>query len=158
MASILESHKVRIVASLACYARDNVDAQRGKGVFEKSITALKKLNTLGYGEALELNLVYNPQGTQVPPDQSALEADYKDHLFEHFGIVFTRLFTITNMTIKRCGSWLISTGQFDENKNVRSEERRVGKCKEIWARQKIKIKKKEKKTNKSKHRHVKQKY
>ncbi len=118
LADFLASNKVQIVASLPCYSSDNVDAQRGKGVFEKSITALKKLNTLGYGEALELNLVYNPQGTQLPPDQSALEADYKDHLFEHFGIVFTRLFTITNMPIKRFGSWLISTGQFDEYMNV----------------------------------------
>lgn len=110
----LADNKVQIIASLPCYLSDNVDAQRGDGVFDKSLSALKKLNTLGYGTELDLSLVYNPQGAQLPPKQSSLELEYKEHLFEHFGIVFTRLLTITNMPIKRFGSTLISKGQFDE--------------------------------------------
>ena len=109
----LANNNVQIIASLPCYTSDNVDAQRGDGVFDKSISALKKLNTLGYGKELDLSLVYNPQGAQLPPNQISLEVEYKEHLFEHFGVVFTRLFTITNMPIKRFGSTLISKGQFD---------------------------------------------
>lgn len=109
----LASNKVQVVASLPCYSSDNVDAQRGDGVFDKSIVALQKLNKLGYGKELVLDLVYNPQGAQLPPDQAGLELEYKEHLFEHFGIEFTRLLTITNMPIKRFGSTLISKGQFD---------------------------------------------
>ena len=109
----LASNKVHVVASLPCYSSDNVDAQRGDGVFDKSIVALQRLNKLGYGKELGLDLVYNPQGAQLPPDQASLELEYKEHLFEHFGIEFTRLLTITNMPIKRFGSTLISKGQFD---------------------------------------------
>ena len=110
----LANNNVQIIASLPCYSSENVDAQRGDGVFDKSISALKKLNTLGYGKELDLSLVFNPQGTQLPPNQTSLEVEYKEHLFEHFGIVFTRLLTITNMPIKRFGSTLISRGQFDD--------------------------------------------
>ena len=118
IATFLADHKVQIVASLPCYSSDNVDAQRGDGVFAKSITALQKLNSLGYGKELELSLVYNPQGAQLPPDQAILELEYKEHLFDNFGIQFTRLLTITNMPIKRFGSTLISKGQFDDYMNV----------------------------------------
>jgi len=114
----LAKSKVRIVASLPCYSSDNVDAQRGDGVFAKSIAALQKLNSLGYGKELELSLVYNPQGARLPPDQASLELEYKKHLFDNFGIQFTRLLTITNMPIKRFGSTLISKGQFDDYMNV----------------------------------------
>lgn len=113
----LARHKVEVVASLPCYTSDNVDAQRGKGVFGASIRGLQKLNEAGYGRpgsGLELNLVYNPLGPSLPPPQAALEADYKSHLSEQFGIAFNRLFTLTNMPIKRFGSMLVSKGQFDD--------------------------------------------
>ena len=117
LAEFLTEHSVDIVASLPCYSIENVDQQRGEGVFDKSIAALQKLNRLGYakeGTGLTLNLVYNPQGPTLPPDQVALEADYKRVLKEEFDIEFNELFAITNMPIKRFGSTLISKGQFEE--------------------------------------------
>ena len=117
LAGFLASHHVEVVASLPCYLADNVDRQRGAGVFDKSVAALLQLNALGYGRedsGLTLNLVYNPQGPSLPPDQIALQADYKRELFERYGIVFNRLFVITNMPIQRFGSTLISRGQFNE--------------------------------------------
>jgi len=113
LVDFLASHQVQIVASLPCYSSDNVDAQRGEGVFDKSISALQKLNAVGYGKELDLKLVYNPQGATLPAPQAMLEREYKEHLFAHFGIVFTQLLTITNMPIKRFGSSLISKGLFD---------------------------------------------
>jgi len=116
MAQFLAGNQVQIVASLPCYQEDNVDKQRGKGVFEISIRVLQKLNALGYGDAatgLQLHLVYNPQGPSLPPSQNALKADYDKFLGEQFGIRFNRLFTITNMPIQRFGSTLISKGQFN---------------------------------------------
>ena len=116
MAGFLAAHKVEIVASLPCYSQDNVDKQHGDGVFEASIRSLQKLNALGYGKAqsgLVLNLVYNPQGPNLPTPQVDLEADYKRHLADEFNIVFNQLFTITNMPIQRFGSTLISKGQFN---------------------------------------------
>jgi radical SAM/Cys-rich protein len=107
---------VEIVASLPCYLQDNVDAQRGKGVYEGSIRALRTLNSLGYGRddsALQLNLMYNPVGAVLPPDQQGLEQDYKQQLEQRFGIVFNHLYTLTNMPIMRFGSTLISRGEFD---------------------------------------------
>jgi len=115
MAGFMAEHQVDIVASLPCYLQDNVDMQRGNGVFETSIAGLKRLNALGYGvegSGLHLNLVYNPTGAWLPPDQAELQATYKDQLGERFGVVFNQLFTITNMPIKRFGSWLISKGEF----------------------------------------------
>lgn len=114
LAAFLADNKVQIVASLPCYSKENVDAQRGQGVFEKSITALQKLNQLGYGDQYSLDLVYNPQGAVLPPDQHRLEDDYKTLLKEQFGVVFNRLLTITNMPIQRFGSTLISKGCFDD--------------------------------------------
>ncbi len=117
LAEFLAEQGVDVVASLPCYSAENVDKQRGKGVFELSIDALQKLNALGYGQpgsALSLSLVFNPQGPSLPPDQKKLEADYKRELFDQFGIVFNELFTITNMPIQRFGSMLISKGQFDD--------------------------------------------
>ncbi|MCX7087852.1 MAG: arsenosugar biosynthesis radical SAM protein ArsS [Methylococcales bacterium] len=116
MAAFLAEQQVEIVASLPCYLKDNVDKQRGKGTFDASITALQVLNTLGYGQAnspLKLNLVFNPQGATLPPEQQALERDYKKHLYTHFGIVFNQLFALTNLPVQRFGSVLLSTGQFD---------------------------------------------
>ena len=112
----LAGQQVEISASLPCYSQENVDKQRGEGVFEKSIAGLKKLNALGYGKpdsGLILNLVYNPQGAKLPPAQESLEADYHRLLKQNFGIVFNHLFTITNMPIQRFGSTLISKGEFE---------------------------------------------
>jgi len=117
LAEFLAAQQVEIVASLPCYSLDNVDKQRGKGTFDKSIAALQKLNVLGYGQpdsGLTLNLVFNPQGASLPPDQTSLQADYQRELFEHFGIVFNQLFVITNMPIQRFGSMLVSKGQFND--------------------------------------------
>ncbi len=115
LAEFLAQHRVEIVASLPCYTADNVDQQRGKGAFDKSITALQMLNGLGYGRegsGLSLKLVYNPQGPFLPPAQERLEADYKRELRNHFDIEFNHLLALTNMPIKRFGSYLISKGQF----------------------------------------------
>ena len=114
LAAFLAAQRVEVVASLPCYLEDNVDRQRGKGVFDASLRALHRLNALGYGKdgsGLVLNLVYNPQGPVLPPAQQQLEAAYKEHLAE-MGVVFDRLFTITNMPIARFGSTLVSKGQF----------------------------------------------
>jgi radical SAM/Cys-rich protein len=115
LAQFLAHERVDIVASLPCYSSKNVDQQRGEGVFDKSIAALQLLNKLGYGQpgsGLLLNLVYNPQGPSLPPNQAALEADYKRELFTHFGIVFNALFALANMPIQRFGSTLVSKGRF----------------------------------------------
>lgn len=117
LAEFLAQQRVEVVASLPCYLEENVDAQRGGGVFRSSIAALRRLNALGYareGSGLELGLVYNPQGPELPPPQAALEDDYKAHLLQDYGIEFNRLFTLTNMPIQRFGSLLISKGQFHE--------------------------------------------
>jgi len=117
----LAEHEVEITASLPCYTPANVDRQRGRGVFEKSITALHRLNALGYGRAgsrLQLNLVYNPLGPSLPPPQAALEADYKRQLREHFNIEFHRLFTITNMPIKRFADDLRRLGKTQEYQHL----------------------------------------
>ena len=115
LATFLARQQVEIIASLPCYSIADVDKQRGEGVFDKSILALQKLNSLGYGckdSGLILNLVYNPQGPSLPPDQTKLQSIYKKELYENFGILFNELFTITNMPIQRFGSTLISKGQF----------------------------------------------
>lgn len=114
-AEFLAAHGVEIVASLPCYSRENVDEQRGNGVFQGSITALKLLNSLGYGvdPALPLHLVYNPNGAFLPGPQVELEADYKTALAEDFGIHFNRLYTITNMPISRFAAWLKHSGELE---------------------------------------------
>jgi radical SAM/Cys-rich protein len=116
LADFLAEQRVNIVASMPCYSAANVDKQRGEGVFDKSIAALQKLNALGYGvpgSGLQLNLVYNPQGPSLPPEQRGLEADYKRELNKHFGIVFNQLLALTNMPIQRFGSTLVSKGTFE---------------------------------------------
>lgn len=116
LAEFLAANQVEVVASLPCYTEENVDGQRGKGVFLASIEGIKKLNELGYAQEHSdhvLNLVYNPGGAFLPPAQDQLEADYKQKLHEEFNIQFNHLFTITNMPIKRFGSALISNGEFD---------------------------------------------
>lgn len=116
MAEFLRAHRVEIVASMPCYSPENVNAQRGEGVFDASITALQRLNALGYGidPALPLHLVFNPNGAKLPGPQTELEADYKRELREHFGIEFNRLFTITNLPVSRFASWLRRNGEYEE--------------------------------------------
>jgi radical SAM/Cys-rich protein len=121
LAEFLATNQVAITASLPCYSVDNVDKQRGEGVFDNSIRALQKLNSLGYGDpdgVLEMNLVYNPQGPVLPPNQQKLDADYKRILGEQFGIRFNHLYAIANMPIQRFGSTLISKGTFDGYMNT----------------------------------------
>jgi len=115
MAQFLADHQVTVVASLPCYAEQNVNEQRGKGVYQESIDALHRLNSLGYGrdETLQLDLVYNPNGAFLPPSQEVLEADYKRTLLNEHDIVFNQLLTITNMPISRFGSMLLSKGLYD---------------------------------------------
>src|SRR5262245_3118779 len=113
LASFLVAHGVEIVASLPCYGPENVDAQRGPGVFERSIRVLRALNGLGYGtpgSPLRLDLVYNPVGAHLPPPQEQLEADYRSQLSDRFGITFHRLLTITNMPINRFAEQLARWG------------------------------------------------
>jgi len=111
-----KDNKVIVISSLPCYTKDNVDKQRGNGVFERSIKALQTLNELGYGQegtGLELNLVYNPGGASLPPEQSALELDYKRELQELFNIQFNNLFTITNLPISRFLDFLLKENKYE---------------------------------------------
>ena len=120
-AEFLAENEVQIVASLPCYLEDNVDGQRGKGVYQKSMQALRQLNQLGYGQEdgkLGLTLVYNPTGPYLPPPQDSLQRDYKVFLAEKFDIQFNQLFTITNMPIARFGSTLLAKGEFENYMNL----------------------------------------
>lgn len=117
LAEFLAEQQVEITASLPCYLEENVDKQRGKGVFKDSLAALQRLNRLGYGQPdgpLQLHLVYNPQDAVLPPDQQYLEQAYKNHLRQQYGIVFNRLYAIANMPIQRFGSMLVSQGRFND--------------------------------------------
>jgi radical SAM/Cys-rich protein len=117
LADFLASNEVEVVASLPCYLEENVDRQRGEGVFESSLSGLRKLNALGYGSADSsrvLNLVYNPAGASLPPDQIKLEAAYKEQLATRYGIVFNQLFALANMPIQRFGSQLVSRHEFHD--------------------------------------------
>jgi radical SAM/Cys-rich protein len=117
LADYLADAGVEIVASLPCYLEENVDRQRGNGVFDRSIKGLQQLNALGFGQpdsGLLLNLVYNPQGAALPPPQATLEADYRRHLRDQYGIEFSRLLALANLPIQRFGSMLLSLGQFDD--------------------------------------------
>jgi len=120
LGQFLCQNRAEIIASLPCYTRDNVDRQRGRGAFDKSIAALRLLNELGYGveNGLRLNLVYNPLGPSLPPPQAALEADYKRHLREDFGIEFHSLYTLTNMPISRFADSLVRIGKTDSYQDL----------------------------------------
>ena len=122
-AEFLAQHEVEIVASMPCYSPDNVNAQRGDGVFDSSIKALQLLNSLGYGTnpRLPLHLVYNPNGAFLPGPQAELEADYKQELREHFGIVFNSLYTITNLPVSRFASYLKNNGKLAEYMELLSD-------------------------------------
>ncbi len=117
----LAERRVEVVASLPCYLAENTDAQRGEGVFERSIAAIQRLNELGYGRpggGLRLTLVYNPLGPKLPPEQGGLEAAYRRELGSRYGVEFTRLITITNMPIARFLEDLVRTGRLDEYMNT----------------------------------------
>jgi radical SAM/Cys-rich protein len=116
LAEFLARHQVEIIASLPYYRAAQTDAQRGVGVFDKSIEALRKLNALGYGQdgrGLQLNLIYNPVGAFLPPKQEAIEAQFKKELARQHGIVFNRLYTITNMPISRFLEFLLATRNYE---------------------------------------------
>ncbi len=116
MIDFYEKNKVKLIASMPCYTKENVENQRGKGVYEKSLEALKKLNAAGYGKEqdLELDLVYNPGGAYLPGDQLGLENDYKKQLSENHGIFFNRLYTITNAPLGRFEKYLKSNGEYEK--------------------------------------------
>lgn len=137
LATFLAEQKVEVIASLPCYSAANVDKQRGNGVFEKSIAALQALNRLGYGKegsGLVLNLVYNPLGASLPPDESGLQTIYKRELREHFDIVFNRLYALANMPIQRFGSTLISKGQFTEYMRLLKDNHADGNLAHVMCR------------------------
>ena len=142
LAKFLARQQVEIVASLPCYSIEDVDKQRGEGVFDKSILALQKLNALGYGSkgsGLILNLVYNPQGPSLPPDQTKLQVIYKKELYQNFGVIFNELFTITNMPIQRFGSTLISKGQFNDYIQLLKENFTVANFANVMCRNLISV-------------------
>ncbi len=117
LGQFLATHRVTVIASLPCYQPENVDRQRGSGVFTRSIEALKRLNRLGYGHpdsGLSLNLVHNPAGATLPPAQTALEAAYKDVLFKKYGLVFNQLNVMSNMPIQRFADQLRREGRWED--------------------------------------------
>jgi radical SAM/Cys-rich protein len=140
-ARFLAGQQVQVVASLPCYLEDNVDRQRGRGTFETSIRVLQRLNALGYGNdpALQLHLVYNPQGPSLPPPQARLKADYDRFLGEQFGIRFNQLFTITNMPIQRFGSMLLSKGQFNGYMQLLREAHQDANLKQVMCRSLVSV-------------------
>ena len=142
LTAFLAKNRVEIVASLPCYLEQNVDGQRGKGVYQKSIAGLQKLNQAGYaveGSGLVLNLVYNPTGPYLPPGQQQLEQDYKKFLSEHFSIHFNNLFTITNMPIARFGSSLISQGEFETYMNLLKDSVNLKNLNAVMCRNQLSI-------------------
>ncbi|MDB6160580.1 MAG: radical protein [Gammaproteobacteria bacterium] len=142
LADFLATQRVDIVASLPCYSSKNVDRQRGVGVFDKSIAALRELNALGYGQSgsgLTLDLVYNPLGPSLPPPQAALEEDYRRELFKHFGVTFNHLYTLANMPIQRFGSTLISKGQFSDYVRLLKENFAAANLEQVMCRDLISV-------------------
>ncbi len=142
LAQFLATHHVEVAASLPCYLEENVDKQRGKGVFDASLRGLRRLNTLGYGQAdsgLVINLVYNPQGPSLPPAQDGLERTYKQHLKEHFGVVFNHLFTVANMPIQRFGSMLVSKGQFNSYMQLLRDAHRPENLAQVMCRSLVSV-------------------
>ena len=141
-AEFLRDHLVQVVSSLPCYSQDNVDKQRGNGVFIKSIEALQLLNDLGYGKTetgLRLDLVYNPVGASLPPSQGPLEAEYKERLYTDFGIEFNQLYTITNMPINRFRHLLERTGQLESYSHLLQNSFNQTAAEEIMCRDLVSI-------------------
>lgn len=142
LAQFLADNQVEVIASLPCYLEENVDQQRGKGVYSGSVIGLKKLNELGYGRedsSLTLNLVYNPIGAHLPPGQQTLEADYKKHLKENYDISFNQLFTLANMPIQRFGSMLISKGEFNKYMDLLRDSHQDSNLENVMCRSLISV-------------------
>jgi len=142
LVDFLAANRVEVVASMPCYLQSNVDKQRGNGVFDLSIAALHRLNEAGYGHkdsGLSLNLVYNPVGPFLPPDQQALEQTYKEQLRERFGIHFNSLLTITNMPISRFRSDLQRSGQLEEYQSLLLQSFNAGTVDGLMCRSMISI-------------------
>ncbi len=141
LAEFLAEHEVEIVASMPCYSPENVNAQRGDGVFDASIKGLQLLNSLGYGlrAELPLHLVYNPNGAFLPGPQEELEADYKRELKDHFGIVFNKLYTITNLPIARFASYLKNNNKLDEYMQLLIENFNPGTIEGLMCRNTINV-------------------
>lgn len=137
----LAENKVEIIASMPCYEPENVNAQRGDGVFDRSIEAFQKLNELGYGKDpdLVLNFVYNPNGGFLPPEQTELEADYKREMKEHFGIEFNSLFCIANMPIARFASYLKRNNQLQEYMGLLRQSFNPGTIESLMCRNTINV-------------------
>jgi len=139
-AAWLAKNQVQVVASLPCYGKKNVDQQRGDGVFEQSIQGLQLLNSLGYGQGdLDLNLVYNPAGPSLPPDQAKLEADYREKLQADFGIKFTGLYTITNMPIRRFKGFLQQSGQVESYRQLLQENFNPGAAEAVMCKSTVSV-------------------
>ena len=142
LAEFLATHHVEVIASLPCYMKENVEQQRGKGVFEPSLAGLRRLNALGYGDPdshLVVKLVYNPQGASLPPEQQQLEMDYKKHLFDDYGIHFNQLLTLTNMPIQRFGSMLLSKNQFHDYMNLLKQSYQAENLKAVMCRSMLSV-------------------
>ena len=142
LAAFLAAQGVRVVASLPCYLEDNVDRQRGVGVFARSIAGLQQLNALGYGQpgsGLELDLVFNPQGPSLPPPQAQLEADYRRHLGETYGIVFSRLLALANMPIARFAQQLERSGALASYQQLLERSHNPANLPEVMCRSLISV-------------------
>lgn len=142
LSEFLAQHQVEILASLPCYLRENVDFQRGNGVYDRCIGALKRLNQLGYGQTdsgLTLNLVYNPLGAFLPPSQKVLEEQYRSELGARYGIVFNCLYTITNMPIHRFGHSLTSKGEYESYMNLLRKSHQETNLRSIMCRTLISV-------------------
>jgi radical SAM/Cys-rich protein len=142
LADFLAEQGVEVVASLPCYLEENVDGQRGQGVFARSIAGLRQLNALGYGQAgsgLPLHLVYNPLGPSLPPPQAGLEAAYKQELNTRYGIVFNRLYSLANMPILRFGSTLVSKGEFADYMQLLKSSHNPGNLDQVMCRELVSV-------------------
>lgn len=142
LAEFMAQHKVEITASMPCYLKDNVDNQRGSGVFDTSIEVIQHLNSLGYGmpgSELSLNLVFNPQQANLPPPQAVLEQEYKTHMRQSYHIEFHQLLTLANMPIKRFGSTLLSKGSFDEYMDLLQASHHSDNLKSVMCRSTLSV-------------------
>ncbi len=142
LAAFLAAERVTVVASLPCYLQANVERQRGSGVFRRSIDGLRQLNALGYGQpgtGLELNLVFNPQGPVLPPEQEPLEADYRRVLAADHGVVFNRLYALANMPVQRFAAVLSAQGQLEGYLELLRRSHRDANLEQVMCRQLISV-------------------
>lgn len=134
-----KENNVVVISSMPCYLQENVDEQRGDGVYNKSIEGLKKLNQMGFGDTLELNLVYNPGGAYLPPRQQCLETDYKKYMKENFGIAFSNLFTIVNAPLGRFKKLLDSKGEYESYMRLLAENYNPEAARNIMCRNLVSV-------------------